>query len=113
MDNAPADIYQHSLDATITGPLTEDSELARVHFTIGLVDEWQVYSRGKLHLWCAIGVRLPTHDLQAVDTILVNGLQARSDMRFGESVWCAYVARTNDRAVPLTHHDIVSILQAV
>lgn len=43
MDNAPADIYQHSLDAAVTVPLTEDSELARVHFTIDLIDEWKVY----------------------------------------------------------------------
>ena len=49
-----------------------------------------------LHRRRPIGIILATHDLEAVDAVLVHG-----------------VAGPDDGAVPVAHHDIVSVLEPV
>lgn len=95
--------------------MSENSELMRVDFAIDLVHEGQVHAGHELNKGSLIGVRLAAHDLKAVYTILVHSLCRRySENRDASTiVRGTYVAGADDRAVPLAHHDIVSVLQTV
>lgn len=59
--------------------MAENRELMRVHFAIGLVHEGQVHAGYELDSGGLIRVIIATHDLQAVDTILVYSLCGWSD----------------------------------
>jgi len=76
--------------------MSKDINLAGIDFPIGLVHEWQIDFGYELNLGWLIGIRLPTNDLETVDAIFMYGM-----------TW------TNDSAIPLTHHNIVPILQSV
>jgi len=75
--------------------MSKDINLAGIDFPIGLVHEWQIDFGYELNLGWLIGIRLPTNDLETVDAIFMYGM-----------TW------TNDSAIPLTHHNIVPILQS-
>jgi len=92
----PSNFYQNSLEATIPTPMSKDSNLVGIDLPIRLVHKWQVDSRYELNLGWLIGIRFPTNDLETVDAILVYGM-----------TW------TNDSAIPLTHQNIVPVLQTV
>ena len=55
--------------------MREHGELAALDRAVGLVDERQVHARHELDGWWLVRVRLSTVDLEAVDAVLVDGLQ--------------------------------------
>jgi len=89
-------LYQNSLEAIVPAPVSKDRDFAGINLAINLVHEWQIDSRYELYLGWLIRIRLATNDLQTVDTILMYGM-----------TW------TDDSAVPLTHEDIIPILQTI
>jgi hypothetical protein len=94
--------------------MSKDSNLVGIDLPIRLVHKWQVDSRYELNLGWLIGIRFPTNDLETVDAILVYGLHDnRSDDVQGSSKDKTYMTWTNDSAIPLTHQNIVPVLQTV
>ena len=72
--HAPANLYEHRLNATVPIPMREYREFRRIDFAIDLADEWEIHSRNKLHERRLVGVVLPTYNLETVDAVLVHGL---------------------------------------
>lgn len=54
--------------------MRQNGKLGRIDHSIGLVHERQIDTRDKLHGRWAVGVRLATSDLEAVDSVLVYSL---------------------------------------
>jgi len=91
-----SDFHQQGLEALVTVPVGEDREFALVDLSVQLGDEWEVHARQKLDARGFIRVFLATGDLQTVNPVLVYSMP-----------------RSDDCSVPVTHHDIVRIIEAV
>jgi len=65
-----------------------------------------------LDRWRLVWVILATVDLQAVNAVLVYGLGIPSAPRRLHDV-VTYMPRADDCPVPVTHHDIVRIIEAI
>jgi hypothetical protein len=60
-------------------------------------------------------------DVHAVDTVLVDalgmsksaGVCSMASATFGLVVWVSYMRRTEDRAIPVGHHEVVTICKAI
>lgn len=73
--NEPADLYQHSLETAISIPVREDGQFRRLNLAVDLADEREIDSGYELDNRRLIGVVLSADNLQAVDAVLVHGLQ--------------------------------------
>jgi len=91
-----SDFHQHSLQTVITVPISQHRKLGSIDLPGRLGDEWEVHPRQELDVWWPVGVTLAAIDLQTVNAILVYG-----------------VSGTNNCPIPVAHHDIVSILEAI
>lgn len=65
-----------------------------------------------MDVWWPVGVTIATIDLQTVNAILMYGLYVPSAHRKLQKI-VAYVSGTNNCPIPVAHHDIVSILEAI
>jgi len=91
-----SDFHQHSLQTVITSPISQNRKLGGIDLPVRLGDKWEVHPGQELDVWWPVGVTLATMDLQTVNAILVHGMSG------------AY-----DCPIPVAHHDIVSILEAI
>ena len=73
--NAPANLYEHCLKTTVPIPMREDRQLRRIDLSVDLTDKRQVHPRDKLHKGRVVGIALPADYLEAVDAVLVHGLE--------------------------------------
>ena len=111
--------------------MREDREFRRVDLAIDLVHERKIDSGDELDTGRVIWIRLAASDLEAVDAVLVHGLQS---IRARRCQWRVkspdgeddgvrsrvalrrtrtYMSWTDDGAVPVAHHDIVPVLETV
>lgn len=65
-----------------------------------------------MDIWWSVRVTLATVDLQTVNAVLVYGLGISSASRKLKSA-ATYMPGADDCPVPVAHHDIVSILEAI
>lgn len=70
-----AHLYQDILNAVIPGPAVENGDLGWIHHTIDLIDKRHVDARQELDGRGDFRVAGATGDLEAVDSILMHGLQ--------------------------------------
>jgi len=91
-----SDFHQDGLEAIVAIPVGENWELVWVDLSVYLGDEWEVHPRQELDVWVFVRITLATVDLQAVNAVLVHGM-----------------SRADDCPVPVAHHDIVRIVEAV
>jgi len=83
-----------------------------VDLSVQLGDEWEVHARQKLDARRFIRVFLATGDLQTVNPVLVYGLgMALAPRKHYDAP--TYMPRSDDCPVPVAHHDIVRIIEAV
>ena len=108
----PSDFHQHGLQTLITTPAGQNWELVWVDLSVFLGDEWEIHAGRKLDGRWLIRVRFATVDLQTVNAILVHGLGMPSAPRKLHNA-ATYMSRADDCPVPIAHHDIVRIVEAI
>lgn len=96
ISHLPSDFHQNSFHAIVAIPVSQNREFAWVDLSVHLGDEWEIHPRQELDDWWFVGILLATVDLETVNAILVYSMP-----------------RTNDRPIPVAHHDIVRIIEAV
>ena len=96
----------------MTGPIGQDRKFALVDLSVQLGDEWEIHARQKLDVRGIIRVFLATGDLQTVNAVLVYGLGMVLASRKLYNV-PTYMSRSDDCPVPVAHHDIVRVIEAI
>ena len=93
-------------------PVCKNWEFAWVDLSVCLGDEREIYTRQKLDIWRFVRVTLATVDPQAVNPVLVYGLGVSLAPRKLQNV-VTHMSRTDDCPVPVAHHNILPILEAI
>lgn len=70
-------LHEHSFYTAVSSPVRQNGDFGLVDLTIVRIDKWEVDFRDELDGWRTVWVSLATDDLQAVDSVLVDGLEDR------------------------------------
>ena len=91
------------------------------HLACPLIDARQIDFRGELYGWRSVWVVVAAVDVHAVDAVLMDalvmaqsaGVRSMASAAIGLVVWVSYMRRTKDRAIPVGHHEVVTICKAI
>ena len=110
-----SDFDKYRLNALASIPFSKYSEIVWIYISIQLVHEREIDARKETYDRWFIRVFFAALNLQTVDAVLMYTLHvpplSRRSRRF--RVLDTYVSWPNDSTVPVRHHIVVAILQAV